>query len=181
MVLPQACVSSGQAPLADRLDATCATGNTLSYIGVRAGSCPGVHSCYSGWGGTPVRQESAMKQLAAVALVAVIAACSNASGPQGGYTGTWKGTLPFGDTVVTITTQHDSMVSGIGAITSNTNSKTAFTVTGTSFRPNLSLLLHFGDSVALPYSGTYVTADSVAGFVLLAPSVGSPPLSLKRQ
>jgi hypothetical protein len=121
-----------------------------------------------------------MKRSAAVVLAVVFAACSSAIGPQTGFTGVWKGTASVtGVTYTTTTSQNDSTVRGTG-IAVDTSSTATFGVTGTSSRPSLHLTLTYLDSVVVSYSGTYVTADSVDGF-LDANSGFAVPLSLKRQ
>jgi hypothetical protein len=69
---------------------------------------------------------------------------------------------PGGAVVSTTTTQSDSAVSGTGTISGA--SVVPITVSGMSDRPTLNLTLADagGDLI---FSGTYVTADSVAGSV----------------
>jgi hypothetical protein len=129
-------------------------------------------------GEAPVGQLSTMKRLTAAALVAVVAACSSPSGPQNGYTGTWKAVTENGF-VTTTTTQNDSVVTGTGAFVSG-KSRTTFRVSGTSFRPNLNFTMLFDEGGAATFSGTYVTGDSVAGVLETAPSIGGESLALKR-
>jgi hypothetical protein len=122
-----------------------------------------------------------MARLAAVAIVAIAVACSSASAPTTGFSGTWKGTTGVGANYAMTVSQHDSTISGKGTLQGPSTSVYRFTVTGSSMNPNLSLRFAFGDTDDLIYSGTYITPDSVAGAILVSPSVGVDSLSLKRQ
>lgn len=125
-----------------------------------------------------------MKRFFLAGLVLILAGCSTGpSVPQAGYTGTWKGEIQYANgpvTVVTVTTQSDSTISGTGNYIAASGNQ-PFTVTGMSSRPDIHFTMVFNDSTSLSFAGEYVTSDSVAGVIELAPSIGSPTLSMKRQ
>jgi uncharacterized YccA/Bax inhibitor family protein len=83
-------------------------------------------------------------------------------------------------TVVTVTTQSDSVISGTGNYITASAIR-PITVTGTSSRPDIQFTMVFSDSTVFSFVGQYVTSDSVAGVIQFAPSVGGLALSLKRQ
>jgi hypothetical protein len=106
-----------------------------------------------------------VKALSRLTLAATVAACSSATAPQNGFTGTWRGTIVgTGIVVSTVTTQNDSAVTGRGTMVTSAGAATPITVTGTSRRPNLQLTLtNTADGGESQYSATYATSDSVAG------------------
>jgi len=123
-----------------------------------------------------------MKRLAILAVVAVLAACgSDSSGPTDTFTGTWNG-IVISDPTDTL---HFQMISGQSGSTLNGNGHVsagddvkAFTFTGTSTPPTIALSIIYGTDT-LTYTGSYVTQDSVAGFV--TESGSSFTLDLRKQ
>src|SRR5579864_5476345 len=104
-----------------------------------------------------------MKRVSVPILAVIAMGCTTGpSAPQPGYSGTWKGQTTNGDgpvTVITVTTQSDSVISGKGNyITGSGN--LSFTVTGASSRPDLHFTMVFSDSTELSFAGQYVTSDS---------------------
>jgi len=122
-----------------------------------------------------------MKRIAAVALVALLAACGGDAGPTDRFSGTWAGTAyPSLDTVQFVLTpsQTGSTVTGTG-MASDRATSAAITFTGISAPPSVNLII-FLNSDTLSYAGTYVSSDSIVGS--LSAGIGSPiALSLKKQ
>jgi hypothetical protein len=138
------------------------------------------------WPNAGIIRDGAMKRLIAVVLAGVLAACSSASAPLGGFTGTWVGSPDGGVATYTIhAVQKDSVVSGSGTLVSGSTSD-SYTVSGISTPPNLVLTLTLTGGGEMFYDGTFVTPDSVSGVFpgsIGGFSNGSPdePMSLKRQ
>ena len=126
----------------------------------------------------PWRHGRSVLGLAAVAFVGVAVACSSASAPLNGFAGKWQGAAG-GTTYVITASQFDTSVTGTGTATSASGSL-ALTISGVSSASTLLLTLTATDGTA-DYTGTYVTSDSVVGFIETAPSVASVALSFKRQ
>ncbi len=104
--------------------------------------------------------------------------CGTPAAPENGFTGTWRGSIGAGvDIVSTTTTQSDSVISGTGTIAGP--SVMHVSVSGMSERPTVHLVLS-NTGVEFDFTGTYVTADSVAGTVNTG-SGFSVPMSLRRQ
>jgi len=122
-----------------------------------------------------------MKRIAAVALVALLAACGGDAGPTDRFSGTWAGTAyPATDTVHFVLTpsQTGSTVTGTGMASDATTSAT-ISFTGTSTPPSVNLIMVL-NSDTLSYAGTYVSSDSIVGS--LSAGSGSPiALGLKKQ
>jgi hypothetical protein len=111
-----------------------------------------------------------MRRLVFVSLIVVVAACGSdshqTSAPSQTLTGTWKGELVQGpDTAVfTLTAaQNGSALNGVG-IEDIGHSPFQFEFSGASAPPDLSLVLDYGATFLL-YTGSFVTADSIAGSV----------------
>jgi hypothetical protein len=121
-----------------------------------------------------------MKRIAALALIAVLAACSSDTAPTDRFSGTWAGSAVIGtDTahLVLVSTQTGSTVSGTGTATDN-NTSSALTFTGTSTPPSVNLLI-ISPFDSTSYIGSFVTSDSIVG--VLSGGGATLGFSLKKQ
>jgi hypothetical protein len=121
-----------------------------------------------------------MKRIAALALIALLAACGSDAGPTDRFSGTWTGeAIPNAtDTIhyVLVSTQTGSTVTGTGTVSDTTSAPLTFT--GTSTSPYVDLVVILGDNT-FNYSGTFVSSDSISG--ALSDGATSVGLSLKKQ
>lgn len=123
-----------------------------------------------------------MKALVASAILAsaALAACSSSNttppAPRS-FAGNWVGSAD-GDSVSLTATQTDTTVTGGGvAVISGTTFE--FTLTGTSKDPSITLTASLPCAQTVTFTGSYVSADSVAG--TLTDISGSIPFGLKKQ
>jgi hypothetical protein len=121
-----------------------------------------------------------MNRIAALALIAMLAACGSDTGPTDRFSGTWAGDLipNATDTVhfVLVSTQTGSTITGTGTASDTTS--TALTFTGTSTPPTVDLVVSSGGNT-FNYAGTFVSSDSISG--ALSDGAVSAGLSLKKQ
>jgi hypothetical protein len=125
-----------------------------------------------------------MKPIVCLALAIGLAACGGSDNNGGHITGVspeifagpWAGSAD-GATVTVTTTQSDTTVSGSGTLAFSGDT-TAFSVTGISTPPAISLTATHGDTT-VTFVGTYVSRDSVAG--TLTANGRSIPFGLRQQ
>jgi hypothetical protein len=122
-----------------------------------------------------------MKRIAALALIALLAACGGDAGPTDRFSGTWSGNAIASPTdtvhIVLSAAQTGSTITGTGTASDFSGSEPV-TFSGTSTAPSVNLVVII-ESDTLNYSGTFVSSDSISGSL----SAGGPPvgLSLKKQ
>jgi hypothetical protein len=107
-----------------------------------------------------------MKRIAALALIALLAACGGDAGPTDRFSGTWTGAAVNGpDTLhlVLMSAQTGSTITGTGTATEAASSA-ALTFTGTSTPPTMNLLI-ISPFDSATFTGTYGSSNSIVGVI----------------
>ena len=121
-----------------------------------------------------------MKRIAALALIALLAACGSDTAPTDRFSGTWAGDAVTGaDTLhlVLVSSQTGSTISGTGTASEHSTSE-GLTFSGTSTPPSVSMVI-ISPFDSATYTGTYASSDSIVG--VISGGGTTTGLSLKKQ